>query len=390
MDFDLSETLTSALPEQWALHLTDGVSALIVLSLAACAALLLHALLYRVLLARIEKRFGMTRSLLRRARRPLSVAFVLASLIFTVPRTNLDRQVEDVIEHAALVLLIVLVGWLLIVLTNHFADRSTRRFNLDVDDNLGARKHVTQLRLLKRTTNIIIVLVTAGAALLTFEGVREYGVSLFASAGAAGLVLGLAARPVLTNLIAGIQIAITQPIRLEDVVIVEGEWGWVEEIFATFVVVRVWDRRRMVVPLSYFIEQPFQNWTRESAQVIGAVTWNLDYTVPVQRMRDKLNEFLEESSLWDHDVANLQVVETGEKSVKIRALMTARTSPRVWDLRCEVREKMLEWLRDAYPQALPRMRGELEVDDARQSGETPSDGGQDRNETRDQQSERSA
>ncbi|MGK7651014.1 mechanosensitive ion channel family protein [Roseovarius sp. B08] len=357
--------------EQWISGLPEGVSVAIVLTLVACAALLVHALLYRVLLARIEKRFDMTRSLLRRARRPLRPAFVLAALIFAVPRTDLSNRAENTLEHAALVLLIILVGWMLIVLTNHFADRSSRRFNFNVDDNLTARKHVTQLRLLKRTTNIIIALVTAGAALLTFDEVQEYGVSLFASAGAAGLILGLAARPVLTNLIAGIQIAITQPIRLEDVVIVEEEWGWVEEIFATFVVVRIWDRRRMVVPLSYFIEKPFQNWTRESAQVIGVVTWDLDYTVPVKEMRDKLSDFLEESKLWDRDVANLQVVETGGETVRIRALMTARTSPMVWDLRCEVREKMLEWLRAAYPQSLPRMRGELHVGGGPQSEQTP-------------------
>jgi small-conductance mechanosensitive channel len=339
----------------------DGVLAAAILCGFVGLALLAHRLLFRFALGRLEAHQSIAKSLVRRARKPLRLALVLTAVLFALPLIDLRGPVQQFVEHAALIMLITLTGWTMIVLTNHFAERSTQRYRFDDEDNLGARKHVTQLRVLKRAVNIIIGLLTAGSILLTFEGVQEYGLSLFASAGAAGLILGLAARPVLANLIAGIQIAITQPIRLEDVVIIEDEWGWIEEIFATYVVVRIWDRRRLVVPLSYFIEQPFENWTRESAQVIGAVTWDLDYTAPVKQMREKLDEFLAQSDLWDKDVANLQVVETGAETVTIRALMTARTSPRVWDLRCEIREKMLEWLRDEHPRALPRMRGELQL-----------------------------
>jgi hypothetical protein len=205
-----------------------------------------------------------------------------------------------------------------------------RRYRIDTEDNLRARKFVTQARVLRRTVNIVVGILTVGAVLQTFESVQRYGVSLFASAGAAGLILGLAARPVLANLIAGIQIALTQPIRIDDVVIVEGEWGWIEEIFATYVVVRLWDLRRMIVPLSHFIEQPFQNWTRESASIIGAVYWHLDYTVPVAKVRAKLAEIVEASPHWDGKVVNLQVTDTDKDTVTVRGLMSARTSPQAW------------------------------------------------------------
>ena len=253
------------------------------------------------------------------------------------------------------------MGWTAILLTNHFTNRALRRHRLDTEDNLIARKFYTQVQVLRRTAVILLGIVTTGAVLLTFESVQEYGISLFASAGAAGLILGLAARPVLSNLIAGVQIAITQPIRLDDVVIVEGEWGWIEEIFATYVVVRIWDWRRMVVPLNYFIEKPFQNWTRESASILGAVFWQLDYTAPVGAIRDKVEELVKQSPYWDGKAWVLQVVDSDKDTITLRALMSSRTSPQNWDMRCEVREKLIVWLQAEYPEALPRLRGELKT-----------------------------
>ena len=184
----------------------------------------------------------------------------------------------------------------------------------------------------------------------------QYGVSLFASAGAAGLIVGLAARPVLSNLLAGIQIAMTQPIRVEDVVIVEGEWGRIEAVTSTYVVIRIWDLRRLIVPLSYFIEKPFQNWTYQTADLIGSVFLHVDYTVPVDRVRQELNAIVKSSAKWDRKVAVLQVTDTPAGMVELRALVSARNSGDAWDLRCEVREKLIAFLQREYPDALPRQR----------------------------------
>ncbi|APX10554.1 mechanosensitive ion channel family protein [Tateyamaria omphalii] len=345
----------------WVEGLPGFLLPLAAVGLAILGGLLLHWLTFRVLTRVFGADVGLAGSAVRRARRPMRLAFVLLGLIVVLPAVRLPTFWNDGLQHAVLILLIVLVGWTAILLVNHFAERSMRKYRFDTDDNLAARKYVTQVRVLRRTAVIVLGIFTAAAVLLTFESVQRYGVSLFASAGAAGLILGLAARPVLANLIAGIQIAITQPIRLDDVVIVEGEWGWIEEIFATYVVVRIWDWRRMVVPLSYFIEQPFQNWTRESASIIGAVHWYLDYTVPVSAAREKLMELLKNSPHWDGQVANLQVTDTDKDTVTLRGLMSARTSPQAWDLRCEIREKMIEWFQSEYPQALPRLRGELDT-----------------------------
>ncbi|WP_322889677.1 MULTISPECIES: mechanosensitive ion channel family protein [unclassified Yoonia] len=324
--------------------------------LSILAGQLLHWLAFRFLTRVIGGKSGLVDALLHHARRPLRLAFVLIALITTLSAVTLPGGWEGPLRRLVTVLLIVLIGWTILLLTNLYSERSVLRYRFDTDDNLAARKYVTQVRVLRRVIDIVVVILTAGAVLLTFESVRQYGVSLFASAGAAGLVLGFAARPVLANLIAGVQIALTQPIRLEDVVIVEGEWGWVEEISATYVVVRIWDWRRMVVPLSYFIEQPFQNWTRETASIIGAVTWHLDYTVPVAQVRTKLEELVKASTYWDGNVVNLQVTEAESTTLTLRGLMSARTSSLAWDLRCEIREKLIAWLQAEYPQALPRMR----------------------------------
>jgi hypothetical protein len=223
-----------------------------------------------------------------------------------------------------------------------------------------SRKILTQVRLLRRTVVFGLGFLTLAAILMTIPAVRQYGVSLFASAGVAGLAVGLAARPVLSNLIAGVQLAVTQPVRLGDEVLVEGEFGTVEEIQTTYVVIRLWDLRRMVVPLSYFMEKPFQNWTRQSTSIIGAVHWYLDYATPVAAVRARFLELLKESKLWNGDVAALQVTDAKEGTVEVRGLMSAASSGAAFDLRCEVREKLIAWLQETYPHALPRGRIEVE------------------------------
>jgi small-conductance mechanosensitive channel len=272
-----------------------------------------------------------------------------------------QADTTELLAQFLVVAFIALVAWILITAVRIATDLYLRRFQIDSEDNFLARKHVTQMHILRRAVDIVIVVIAVALALMTFESVRQFGVSLFASAGVAGLAVGLAARPLLANLVAGIQIAMTQPIRIGDAVLVENEWGWIDDITSTYVVIKLWDWRRLIVPLAYFIEKPFQNWTRDSAAIIGTVFLHLDYTVPVDRVRERLEQICRESKLWDGRVVNLQVTDAKPGTVELRALVSARTSPASWDLRCEVREKLIAWLQAELPGALPRQRIEAEV-----------------------------
>ena len=269
--------------------------------------------------------------------------------------------------------LVLIAGWMALIAIDFLGDRTVEGLRIDAADNLHARKIVTQTRVLRRAAKLLVGLLTMALILSTFEDVRAFGVSLFASAGAAGIVLGFAAQPVLANLIAGLQIAITQPIRIDDVVIVEGEWGRIEEIGATYVVIRIWDLRRLIVPLSYFIDRPFQNWTRETATILGSVHWYLDHTAPIAAMRARHAEIVAASPHWDGQTEVLQVVETDRETIHVRGLMSARDAGTAFDLRCEVREKMIAWLQAEHPGALPRVRAEIETE--RPHGPAPDAGG---------------
>ncbi|CTQ34181.1 mechanosensitive ion channel family protein [Jannaschia rubra] len=356
----------------------DGLPALVVsagvLLIAIGAALALHAVIFDKILARRLRRDTLAAILLRRARRPLRLVAVLLAVAMVAPGLTLPLSLHDVLRQMAAVAIVILIGWAVLIVIDVLAEWSFRRYRLDATDNLMARKYVTQVRILRRTAKIVVVILTIGAVLVTFEGVREYGVSLFASAGAAGLVLGIAARPVLSNLIAGIQIALTQPIRLDDVVVIEGEWGRIEEIYATFVVVKIWDWRRMVVPLSYFIEQPFQNWTRQSATILGSVYWYVDYTMPMAEMRAKAEELIASDPLWDGQAKGVQVVDADRQTMQVRAVMSSRDSGANFDLRCNVREGMLAWMQEVHPDSLPRNRGELSVAPEPEPRRSGSDG----------------
>lgn len=228
---------------------------------------------------------------------------------------------------------------------------------LDVKDNLRARRIHTQTQLLVRTLSFFVLLFGISMMLMTFPSVRQIGAGLLASAGVAGLAVGFAAKPVLGNIIAGLQIAVTQPIRLDDVVIVENEWGRIEEITGTYVVVRIWDERRLIVPLQYFIEQPFQNWTRETAGIIGSVFFWVDYSMPMQPLRDELDRLLDQiPELWDGRVKVLQVTDTSDKVIQLRVLASAFDAPSAWDLRCYLREHLVGYMQREYPDHLPRLR----------------------------------
>ena len=340
---------------------------------AIAVAVVVHTLIFATLSRGLLREDTFLARFLHRARRPLRLGLALLAIALVTRSLTFPDRLAAILGHGVLIAIIVLVGWSVLVVMDLLTERSLRHHRIDEADNLMARKFLTQVRILRRAVTILTVLLTVAAVLMTFEGVRRYGVSLFASAGAAGLVVGLAARPVLSNLIAGIQIALTQPIRIDDVVVVEGEWGWIEEIFATFVVVRIWDWRRLVVPLSYFIEQPFQNWTRQSATIMGSVFWYVDYTMPVQEMRAEVERLIRASPRWDGKVANLQVVETDKAVMQVRALMSSHDSPTNWDLRCEVREKVIGWMQATHPGALPRLRAEMVGGEDRLPSAPPTD-----------------
>ena len=330
-----------------------------VLAGSALVALVLYGVALR-LFVRLAHRFGtFPGTLVDYARGPVAAVLVIATLGAALPAADLSYPTTAALGHVLLIAFVLAVGWGAFNAMELGSRIYLRRFQTNVADNLLARKHLTQVNILKRASQTMLILVTIGAALMTIESVRQYGLSLFASAGAAGLVVGLSARPLLSNLIAGIQIALTQPIRLEDAVVVEGEWGWIEDITSTYVVIRIWDLRRLIVPLSYFIEKPFQNWTHRSADLLGAVLLNVDYTVPVDRLREKLDEIVKASSKWDGRVSVLQVTDTPNNMVQLRALVSARNSGDAFDLRCEVREKLIAFLQKEYPYALPRQRAEI-------------------------------
>jgi small-conductance mechanosensitive channel len=325
-------------------------------------AILIALSIYRLAVWLLNRAFGTRLPLLsvfiERTSGPAQLALCLAAVALVLPLAPLSDAFRTPLTSLFVVAFIALIGWISIRIVDMSAARYLQNFR-DVTENFVARKHVTQVRVFKRVTDIIIVIITVSTALMTFDSVRQYGVSLFASAGAAGIIVGLAARPLLSNLIAGVQIAITQPIRIEDAVIIENEWGWVEDIAATYVVIRLWDWRRMVVPLSYFIEKPFQNWTRDTASLIGVIALHVDYRADVPRIRRWLEGAVRESKLWDGAVVNLQVIDADSRTIELRALVSARNAPQSWDLRCEMRERLIAFIRDEMPEALPRERAIL-------------------------------
>jgi len=338
--------------------LPDPVVALIMVALAVLLALIVYGWLRYLLRRIVVGRYPFVHSLMSRLRGVTLLAVLIFALLIVLRALPIEPETRHLFARLLLIAMIALIGWAALTALHIAAEVYLRRFSLDSEDNLLARKHFTQVRVLLRSADVMIIIVTIAAALMTFEEVRQYGVSLFASAGVAGIVAGLAARPVLSNLFAGVQLAMAQPIRIEDAVIVEGEFGNIEEITATYVVVRLWDLRRMIVPLSYFIEKPFQNWTRDSSALIGTVMFYLDYRAPIAVMREKLAEICKNSKNWNGDVVNLAVTDTKQTVIEVRAIMSANSGGQAFDLRCEVREEMIDFLQREHPEALPVQRSE--------------------------------
>lgn len=354
--------MTNGLDERLLAWLPDWAVALVLVSIAIVAALAAHALFARLTVAIWASRHPVLESLARRTRGVTRYAAILLALSLVMPLLPLDPIATATANRVFIAAVVLLIGWIVLVAANAGADYYVGQFQIGAPDDLMARKAVTQIGVLKRIMDGLVIVIAVGFALMSFDSVRQLGVSLFASAGVIGIIAGVALRSVLANFFAGLQIALTQPIRLNDVVIVEGEYGVVEDLSSAFVVVRIWDQRRLIVPLSYFIERPFQNWTRISAELLGTVFIHADYTVDVERIRQRGQQIVESSQFWDRRLFNVQVTDAKENTLELRLLMSAMDSGKLWNLRCEVREKMIAYIESEFPGSLPRRRMEASVE----------------------------
>lgn len=291
---------------------------------------------------------------------PFKALIVLIAINFV--RLFLQRIFPDDMNLGQIMYLIFLAvfAWLAISIVNAVQAGIVAKYDVDVADNLKARKIHTQLKVFKNIVIFLILFFTISVALLSFSAIRQLGVSLLASAGVAGIILGFAAQKSISMLLAGFQLAITQPIRLDDVVIVEGEWGRIEEITLTYVVVAIWDKRRMVLPVSYFIDQPFENWTRQSSEILGTVYLYVDYGLSVNKLREYMTVALNNNPHWDGNVNVLQVTDCSEKTMELRALASAKDSGTAWDLRVQLREDLIAFIQENYPESLPKNRVVME------------------------------
>jgi small-conductance mechanosensitive channel len=351
-----------------------GIS-LALLAAALLAGLATTRILYAVL-TRIAKRtrFVWDDLALRHGQRPAGLLITLMYLNLALPLLRMPPGGVKFVSLLMNILLILAFAYGMVSTVRFLRALFLSRYDVTHSDNLLARKMHTQVGVLEKVALTIIAVLTLAFMLMTIPGVRQVGVSLLASAGIAGIVIGLAAQKSIGTLLAGIQIALTQPIRIDDVVIVEGEWGRVEEITLTYVVVRIWDLRRLVLPVTYFLEQPFQNWTRVSADLLGTVFLHTDYTVSVDALRAEFKRLLEGHPLWDGKVCVVHVTDSKPETMELRLLLSTRDASDGWDLRCHIREKMIDFLQREYPASLPRMRVELNAPpaDGRRDGQLPA------------------
>ena len=347
---------------------------LLVFVLAIGLALVAHRLLYNLLKRLAGEESLFRRSLVRRTEGLARLALIAVAVAIAANLSPLTFGQTRLVQSVLTIIVVLLVTWMVSVAVHVWITLYLRRFTQDSTDQFLKRKHVTQTHILQRVAVFVVWLTGIGVALMTFEGVRQLGISILASAGAAGLILGLALQPVLQNLLAGIQIAVTQPVRIGDALIVENEYGTVEDIRATYVVIRLWDLRRLVIPLSYFLEKPFQNWTRDSTELLGSVLIYLDYSVPIARLRESCRQKLETMEKWDGKVFAVQVTDFRDHVMEVRVLMSSSDSSKLFDLRCEMREALVTMLQQDYPEALPRLRALLEPDSATAEAKQPGNG----------------
>lgn len=295
-------------------------------------------------------------SIIRHLQGPVNILLPVLSLDFALNFLVIDTKYQIILNKTLEIALTVIFAFILVRVIKVMEDYFYHKYDLKKADNLKERKIRTQLQFIRKFALSLIVIITIAIILLSFESMRKIGAGLLTGVGIGGIIIGFAAQKSLGNLLAGLQIAFTQPIRIDDVVIVEGEWGRIEEITMTYVVVNIWDQRRLILPITYFVEKPFQNWTRVSSEILGTVFLNLDYMAPVEKLREELTSLLNQTPLWDKRVNVVQVTDNKQDTIEIRFLMSARSSGEAFDLRCLVREHMIKFLRENYPESLPKIR----------------------------------
>ena len=341
-------------------ELDDIALGLLIILTALVAGILVKYILFRLLkIYNKQENPLLVRSLPHHLNQPLSFLIPLLFLSMSMPMLPYSDKTVYILKRVIEVLDIIVFAWALIKLTDVARDLVRQRFQIEKADNFRERKLITQLQFVRKITIVLIGFIALSMILLSFDAVRKLGTGLLTSAGVLGIVVGIAAQKSIANLLAGLQIAFTQPIRLDDVLVLENEFGRVEEITLTYVVLKIWDNRRIILPLNYFIEKPFQNWTRTGSDILATVYLYTDYTVPIEAVRKEFDAILAGTDLWDKRVAVLQVTDSKEHTLELRALMSANNSATAWDLRCLVREKLVQFIQEHYPEALPKLRTEL-------------------------------
>jgi small-conductance mechanosensitive channel len=318
-----------------------------------------HYVLFRILRREGIEDKGMGWGIQQYLSHPARAIFFLSCLFIALPTIpSLPGELESTIKQILAMAIVISLGWFAIGCIYVFQSVTLRRYDLKAENNIQARRVHTQFQLFRRMLISFVVIIDIGALLWTFNDPRiwHYGSGLLASAGVASVIIATAARSTAANFFAGLQIAFTEPLRIDDVVVVQGEWGRVEEINSAYVVIKIWDLRRLVVPLNYFIENSFQNWTRESTEIMGTAFLYVDYTIPVEALRQQLNTIVQSSPLWNGKTCGLQVTNLTDRTMELRCLMSSRNSSDNFDLRCLVREKMTEFIQQNYPNAFPITR----------------------------------
>jgi len=343
--------------ESWMGRLQPWAWNLVVVGLAILIGLIIKFIIRALLnLYKNKSDYSLFRSIITCIGPTLNHFGPLLVLNLLFPLMEMNGRIYGFFSRVAEIALIISFAVLLMSSIKVFEDYVVHTYDLNKEDNLKERKIRTQLKFIRQVVVTLIIFVTIAFILLSFDNVRKIGAGLLTGVGIGGIIIGFAAQKSLSNFLAGFQIAFTQLIRIDDVFVVEGEWGRVEDITLTYVVLNIWDQRRLILPINYFIEKPFQNWTRTTSEILGTVFLYMDYTVPIDALRTEFDRLLTQTKLWDKRVKKIQVTDSKEHTMELRILVSARNSSDAFDLRCFIRESLIKFIRDNYPESLPNNR----------------------------------